>query len=86
MGNEGWLDTGESYAFTADASVRAVGETLTRTMSGALSPAAAFGADFVLNVDNAARIEQLEAFSTLGPLGEVGGPRERVTSPGRGRR
>jgi hypothetical protein len=57
---EAWLETGESYAFTADASIRAVEETLTRSLSGALSPAAAFGADFVLEIDDTARIEQLD--------------------------
>ena len=63
---EAWLETGESYAFTADASVRAVEETLALSLSGAFSPAAAFGADFVLKVDNTSRIEQLEAFENLG--------------------
>jgi short subunit dehydrogenase-like uncharacterized protein len=63
---EAWLETGESYAFTADASVRAVEEILTRSLGGAFSPAAAFGSDFVLKVDNTARIEQLEAFEKLG--------------------
>jgi hypothetical protein len=43
---EAWLQAGESYAFTAAASIRAVEETLTRSASGAVSPAAAFGADF----------------------------------------
>jgi hypothetical protein len=37
-------------AFTATASIRAVEETLARSPSGALSPAAAFGADFVLTI------------------------------------
>jgi short subunit dehydrogenase-like uncharacterized protein len=62
---EAWLETGDSYAFTADASVRAVEETLALSLSGAFSPAAAFGADFVLKIDNTARIEQLEAFEKL---------------------
>ena len=63
---EAWLETGESYAFTADASVRAVEEILSQPQSGALSPAAAFGADFVLKIDNTSRIEQLESFENLG--------------------
>jgi short subunit dehydrogenase-like uncharacterized protein len=37
---QAWLQTGESYAFTATASIRAVEETLARSLSGALSPAA----------------------------------------------
>ena len=45
-----WLQTGESYAFTAAASIRAVEETLTRSLPGAFSPAAAFGADFALTI------------------------------------
>jgi short subunit dehydrogenase-like uncharacterized protein len=63
---EAWLETGESYAFTADASVRAVEATLARSICGACSPAEAFGSDFVLEVDNTARIEQLESFENLG--------------------
>jgi len=62
---EAWLETGEPYAFTADASVRAVEETLALSLGGAFSPAAVFGADFVLKIDNTARIEQLEAFVKL---------------------
>jgi short subunit dehydrogenase-like uncharacterized protein len=64
---EAWLQTGESYAFTADASIRAVEETLAQSLCGAFSPAAAFGADFALTIDNTARIEQLEAFANLIP-------------------
>jgi short subunit dehydrogenase-like uncharacterized protein len=44
------LQTGDSYAFTAAASVRAVEETLARSLRGALSPATAFGADFTLTI------------------------------------
>jgi hypothetical protein len=62
---ETWLETGESYAFTADASVRAVETTLAHSIHGAASPAEAFGSDFVLEVDDTARIEQLEAFEKL---------------------
>jgi short subunit dehydrogenase-like uncharacterized protein len=62
---QAWLETGESYTFTADAGVRAVEETLALSLSGAFSPAAAFGADFALKVDNTARIEQLDAFEEL---------------------
>ena len=47
---QAWLQTGESYAFTAAASIRAVEETLTRSLRGAFSPAAAFGADFALTI------------------------------------
>ena len=34
---QAWLQTGESYAFTAAASIRAVEETLTRSLRGAFT-------------------------------------------------
>jgi short subunit dehydrogenase-like uncharacterized protein len=55
------LQTGESYAFTAAASVRAVEETLTRSPRGALSPAAAFGADFTITIPDTTRIDAAPA-------------------------
>jgi len=51
------LQTGESYAFTAAASIRAVEETLARSPHGALSPAEAFGADFPLTIPGTTRID-----------------------------
>jgi short subunit dehydrogenase-like uncharacterized protein len=51
------LETGESYAFTAAASIRAVEETLTRSPRGALSPATAFGSDFALTIPDTTRID-----------------------------
>jgi hypothetical protein len=45
-----WLQADESCAFTAAASIRAVEETLTRAPHGAVSPAAASGADFALTI------------------------------------
>jgi short subunit dehydrogenase-like uncharacterized protein len=56
---EAWLQTGESYAFTATSSIRAVEEALARSLSGALSPAAAFGADFVLSIPGASRTDTI---------------------------
>jgi short subunit dehydrogenase-like uncharacterized protein len=47
---EAWLQTGDSYAFTPAASVRAVEELFSAPVSGAISPAAAFGANFALTV------------------------------------
>jgi choline dehydrogenase-like flavoprotein len=47
---EAGLQTGESYAFTAAASIRAVEETLARSLPGAFSPAAASGAGFALTI------------------------------------
>jgi short subunit dehydrogenase-like uncharacterized protein len=51
------LETGDSYAFTPAASIRAVEETLAGSRRGALSPAAAFGADFALTIEDTARID-----------------------------
>jgi short subunit dehydrogenase-like uncharacterized protein len=64
---EAWLQTGDSYAFTPAASIRAVEETLARSKPGALSPAAAFGADFAFTIQDTTRIDQLE-LSTSQPL------------------
>ncbi len=58
---QAWLQTGESYAFTAAVSIRAVEETLTRSPSGAFSPAAAFGADFALTIPGTTRIDSIPA-------------------------
>jgi short subunit dehydrogenase-like uncharacterized protein len=55
------LQTGESYAFTAAASVRAVEETRTRSPRGALSPATAFGSDFALTIPDTTRIDTTAA-------------------------
>ena len=66
---EAWLQTGESYAFTAAASIRAVEETLARSVPGAFSPAAAFGAGFALTIPYTARIDTIPAETPArGPL------------------
>ena len=62
---QAWLETGESYAFTAAASVRAVEETLSRSLRGSFSPAAAFGAEFAFTIDHTTRIEALAAQPVL---------------------
>jgi short subunit dehydrogenase-like uncharacterized protein len=62
---EAWLQTGESYAFTAAASIRAVEEALARSLSGAFSPAAAFGADFVLTIPGTSRTDTIPAEAPL---------------------
>jgi short subunit dehydrogenase-like uncharacterized protein len=62
---QAWLQTGESYAFTAAASIRAVEETLARSLSGALSPAAAFGADFVLTIPGTSRTDTIPSETPL---------------------
>ena len=58
---QAWLQTGDSYAFTAAASIRAVEETLTRSPRGALTPATAFGAGFALTIADTARIDTIPA-------------------------
>ncbi len=65
---EAWLQTGESYAFTAAASIRAVEEALARSLSGAFSPAAAFGADFALTIPG---VTLTESIGRLIPAGEI---------------
>ena len=63
---QAWLQTGEAYAFTAAASIRAVEETLTRSLRGAFSPAAAFGADFALTIPDTTRIDTIPAEAAAG--------------------
>ncbi|HUB06134.1 MAG TPA: saccharopine dehydrogenase NADP-binding domain-containing protein [Myxococcales bacterium] len=60
-GNEaqGWLELGDGYAFTAASAVRAVERTLEKKPVGALTPAQAFGADFVLEMDGVRRLDAL---------------------------
>jgi short subunit dehydrogenase-like uncharacterized protein len=58
---QAWLQTGDSYAFTAAASIRAVEEALTQSLRGALSPAAAFGAGFAVTIPDTTRIDAIPA-------------------------
>jgi short subunit dehydrogenase-like uncharacterized protein len=58
------LETGESYAFTAAASIRAVEETLTRSPRGALSPATAFGSDFTATIPVTTRTDTTRTDTT----------------------
>jgi hypothetical protein len=58
------LQTGDSYSFTPAASLRAVEETLKGSHSGALSPASAFGTDFVLTIQDTASIDLVEMKSS----------------------
>jgi short subunit dehydrogenase-like uncharacterized protein len=52
---EAWLELGEGYQFTAASSVQAVEHVLRDHPSGALTPAQAFGADFVLTIEGVRR-------------------------------
>jgi short subunit dehydrogenase-like uncharacterized protein len=62
---EAWLQAGESYAFTATASIRAVEETLARSPSGAVSPAAVFGANFALTIAGTSRTDTIRAWEPM---------------------
>jgi hypothetical protein len=53
--------------FTAAASIRAVEETIAGSPPGALSPAAAFGADFAFTIPDTSRIDAHELAGNLGP-------------------
>lgn len=56
---EAWLETAEGYAFTAESAVQAL-EALERSPCvGALTPATAFGTDFVLRLRGSVRYEHL---------------------------
>lgn len=54
---EAWLETIEAYAFTAAACVRIVEKTLAQRPVGALTPAQAFGQDFVLAIEGTRRVD-----------------------------
>jgi short subunit dehydrogenase-like uncharacterized protein len=56
---EAWLETPEAYHFTAVCAVRCVEEVLTRKLTGALTPAQAFGTDFVLTMAETRRLDSL---------------------------
>jgi short subunit dehydrogenase-like uncharacterized protein len=56
---QAWLETSEAYHFTAVAGVRCVERALDGKLSGALSPAQAFGADFVLEIEGTQRLDTL---------------------------
>jgi short subunit dehydrogenase-like uncharacterized protein len=60
---EGWLETMEIYRFTAVAGVRFVEQVLREHPTGALSPAEAVGPDFVLDLPDTIRVDEL-------PIGE----------------
>jgi hypothetical protein len=56
MYSEAWLETGESYHYTAMVAVRSVEETLDRTLGGAFSPVAAFGPEFAFSVAGTSKV------------------------------
>ncbi len=56
---EAWLEICEAYRFTALASLQAVELVLDGNYSGAMTPAGAFGADFVLEIAGTKRLDNL---------------------------
>jgi short subunit dehydrogenase-like uncharacterized protein len=56
---EAWMETAEAYHFTALAGIRLVERILSSKLSGALTPAGAFGADFALDIDGTRRFDAL---------------------------
>lgn len=56
---QAWLETMESYRFTAVAGVRSVEKLLELRPKGALTPALAFGADFILEIPETKRIDTI---------------------------
>lgn len=58
---QAWLETVESYTFTAEASVLCTERLLSKKLVGVLTPAQAFGADFVLEIPGTKRMNRLES-------------------------
>lgn len=56
---EAWLETPETYRFTALSCLASVGELFRLKPMGALTPALAFGEDFVLKIDGVKRYDTL---------------------------
>ena len=56
---QAWLEAVDGYDFTAACAVRAVESVLAKNPQGALAPAQAFGADFVLEIPGTRRLDTL---------------------------
>lgn len=56
---EAWLETMEAYQLTAVAGVRCVERLLAERPQGALTPAQAFSADFILEIEGSRRLDTL---------------------------
>ena len=56
---EAWLETPDPYLFTAQAAVRAIEQVFADRPTGALTPAQAFGADFVLEMPGVRRLDAI---------------------------
>ena len=60
---QAWLETGEGYHVTAMGAILCVEKVLTARPIGALTPAAAFGADLILEIDGTTRHDTLPSNS-----------------------
>lgn len=56
---QAWLETSETYRFTAMAAVRALEKVLDLNPSGALTPSMAFGTEFVLEIEGTQRFDNI---------------------------
>lgn len=56
---EAWLETAEGYEFTARAALPVIERVLDNAPQGALTPAQAFGTDFVLEIEGTRRYDTL---------------------------
>lgn len=59
LAREAWLETVDGYALTAESAVLALEKIVEQRPVGALTPALAFGADFVLEIAGSVRHERL---------------------------
>jgi short subunit dehydrogenase-like uncharacterized protein len=56
---QAWLETMEGYRFTAVAGVRCIEKILEKNPKGSLTPALAFGKDFILELPETKRMDKL---------------------------
>ena len=57
---QAWLETMESYRFTAVTGVRCVEKIFEMKPSGTLTPALAFGTDFILEIPGTRRFDSID--------------------------
>jgi len=57
---DAWLVTADGYTFTARAGVLSVEKILATSLTGALTPAQAFGADYVLEIEGSRRLDRVD--------------------------
>jgi saccharopine dehydrogenase (NAD+, L-lysine-forming) len=57
---QAWLETMDSYIYTAEAGVRSVERVFSESQVGVMTPALAFGTDFALEIPGSKRADKLE--------------------------